>query len=245
MGSPTRLPPPTVPRQPIRVRPVTQQTTATTRLVTRPTLAPQKAPEQPRQSVPASTNAIPNAPAKPETPGSTFFVFQPFNQPQAASAPFRTPVNHNAFEVKPAGAAPALQPIQLQQQPARQAPVVQQPRPAQVFQQQPARPAPVVQQPRPAQVFQQQRPAQVFQQQRPAQVAQQPRPAPVVQQPRPVVPQRLQVTQQQATQPQRIPAQVQLQPQQFPTRQQGVPQASVQASRPNPNVHSSSLVSSP
>jgi len=254
--SPTRLPPPTVPRQPIRVRPVTQQTTATTILVTRPTLAPQKAPEQPRQSAPASTNAIPNAPAKPETPGSTFFVFQPFNQPQAASAPFRTPVNHNAFEVKPAGAAPAPQPIQLQQQPARQAPVVQQPRPAQVFQQQPARPAPVVQQPRPAQVFQQQparpapvvqqprpaqvfqqqRPAQVFQQQRPAQVAQQPRPAPVVQQPRPVVPQRLQVTQQQATQPQRIPAQVQLQPQQFPTRQQGVPQASVQASRPNPNV---------
>merc|ERR1712106_106477 len=245
MGSPTRLPPPTVPRQPIRVRPVTQQTTATTRLVTRPTLAPQKAPEQPRQSVPVSTNAIPNAPAKPEAPGSPFFVFQPFNQPQAASAPFRTPVNHNAFEVKPAGAAPALQPIQLQPQPARQAPVVQQPRPAQVFQQQPARPAPVVQQPRPAQVFQQQRPAQVFQQPRPAQVAQQPRPAPVVQQPRPVVPQRLQVTQQQATQPQRIPAQVQLQPQQFPTRQQGVPQASVQASRPNPNVHSSSLVSSP
>jgi len=150
-ASPTRLPPPTIPRQPTTVRPVPTQTTAsTTRLVTRPSPSAPKAPEQPRQSIPASTKPIPAAPAaKPDA--NTFFVFQPFNQPQAASAPFRTPVNPTAFQVKPVGAAPARPAPVPQQQPIRQAPVLQQQpaRPAPVLQQQPARPAPVVQQPRP------------------------------------------------------------------------------------------------
>ena len=94
----------------------------------------------PAAPVPASPSA-PAAPAAPASPANTFFVFQPFSQqgrpaPQAASAPFPTPVNPNAFQVRPAQPRPA-QPRPAQPRPAQPRPV--QPRPAQP---QAARPIP-------------------------------------------------------------------------------------------------------
>jgi len=120
--TPTRLPPPTIIQtRPTTSRPAPQPTTPPTRPAPRPTTVfpatipkAAAAPETPRQSapvaVPATTKAalpttVPPKPAQ-QTPSNTFFVFQPFNQPQAATSPFRTPVNHDAFHVRPAGAAP-------------------------------------------------------------------------------------------------------------------------------------------
>ena len=81
-------------------------------VVPKPTLAPKPAPAPvPQAVVPApAPSPIPQAaPAPPATPKpNKFFVFQPFNQ-QPASKPFRTPVNPDAFVIKPQ-AAPARPP---------------------------------------------------------------------------------------------------------------------------------------
>ena len=76
-----------------------------------PAPVPQAAPAPVPQAVPApAPSPVPQAaPAPPATPKpNKFFVFQPFNQ-KPASKPFRTPVNPDAFVIKPQ-AAPARPP---------------------------------------------------------------------------------------------------------------------------------------
>jgi len=80
-------------------------------IVPKPTLAPKAAPAPVPQAVPApAPSPVPQAaPAPPATPKpNKFFVFQPFNQ-KPASKPFRTPVNPDAFVIKPQS-APARPP---------------------------------------------------------------------------------------------------------------------------------------
>jgi len=143
--APTQRPTPAPTQRPTPA-PTQRQTPAPTR---RPTPAPSTRPpvpvritltEAPRQSQPvriasptpaAPAPAAPSAPAAPAKntpPANTFFVFQPFSQqsrpaPQPASAPFPTPVNPNAFEVRPAQPRPAqprpVQPRPVQPQPPR------------------------------------------------------------------------------------------------------------------------------
>jgi len=222
----------------------------------RPTQPPTQRPtpvritltEAPRQSQPvkiattaaptpaAPVTAAPSAPAaapsSPAAPANTFFVFQPFSQ-QPASAPFRTPVNPNAFKVNPAPAQPRpVQPRPVQPQPQAARPQPQVARPVQ-----PARPAPQIPQrvPIPQTAAPQQAAAPQLQFGfSPVQQAQPQRPA---QPPRPVQPQ--QVRPQQAPRP--APAQFQPRPpaftafrgQQVQQVQQARPQQQVQA-RPPP-----------
>merc|ERR1719242_2852992 len=81
-------------------------------VVPEPTVAPKKAAPALApvpQAAPAPSPIPQAAPAPPATPKpNKFFVFQPFNQ-KPASKPFRTPVNPDAFVIKPQ-AAPARPP---------------------------------------------------------------------------------------------------------------------------------------
>jgi len=254
--APTQRPTPAPTQRPIA--------TPTQRPTPAPTQRPSPTPvritltEAPRQSQPVrvaaqtpaapspATASTPAAPTSPAAPANTFFVFQPFNQqganaPQPASAPFRTPVNPNAFQIRPAQPRPAqpqpIRPVQPQVQAARPAapqvpqrvpvpqPAAAQPAPtpqlqfgfSPVPQGQPARPA----QPQPARpqpVAQPQRPAPPQFQQRPqvftafrGQQAAQVQPRPAPQQARPP-PQQFQGRPQQFQQPQLgIPPQLQQQ----------------------------------
>ena len=135
-------------------------------VVPKPTLAPAKAAPAPApvpQAAPApapvavpapAPSPVPQAAPAPSTAPKTnkFFVFQPFNQ-QPASKPFRTPVNPDAFVIKPqaAPARPPQSPPTLISQGGRPVPVPQGARPVATPQAVPAppRPAPVAPQ-RPA-----------------------------------------------------------------------------------------------
>jgi len=168
-----KLAPTPAPTQRPTPAPVQIRTAAPTQ---RPTLAPTQRPTQPptqrptpvrinlteapRQSqpiriasptpaapLPAAPSApvAPAAPTSPAAPANTFFVFQPFSQ-QPASAPFRTPVNQNAFQVSPNQPRPAqqrpVQPRPVQPRPVQPRPV--QPQAARPIQPQPTRPLPQV-----------------------------------------------------------------------------------------------------
>jgi len=132
------------------------------------------APEAPRQSqpaAPATPKPVPAAapapapvaaptPAAPSQPANTFFVFSPFGQQQPQPAPnarpVQTPVNPNAFQIRPVSSsvpapqrapapapAPAVQRIPQQPASVQRIPA---PQPVQ------PRPAPQAVQPRPAAV---------------------------------------------------------------------------------------------
>lgn len=121
------------PSTPVRLPPVTPAPTRPQTQATRASVAPSQAPvtapprlalpiqpaETPRQTSPVKVAVAPSTPVTPspapvsQTPANTFFVFQPFNQagqrvpePKPVSTPFKTPVNHNAFQIRPVGAAP-------------------------------------------------------------------------------------------------------------------------------------------
>jgi len=176
------------------------------------------APEAPRQSqpaAPATPKPVPAAaptpaaaaPAAPSQPANTFFVFSPFGQQQPQPAPnarpVPSPINPNAFHIRPvSSSAPAPQRAPAPVQQRAPAPVPQR-APAPVPQRAPApaaAPAPAVQR-----IPQQ--PASV--QRIPAPQPVQARPAPQPVQPRPAaVPQRIVPSQpQQVVQPQSRPIQ--------------------------------------
>jgi len=136
--------------------PIQIQTPAPTR---RPTPVRINLTEAPRQSQPVRIASptpaapAPATPSAPAAPANTFFVFQPFSQQQPASAPFSTPVNPNAFQVRPAqpqAARPLQQqaPRPIQPQAARpiqpQAARPIQPQPPRQVQPQAARPVPQI-----------------------------------------------------------------------------------------------------
>jgi len=149
------LPPPTP--APVRIAPTPAPTQRPTPAPTqRPTPAPTPVrinlTEAPRQSQPVKIASptpaapAPATPSAPAAPANTFFVFQPFSQQQQpASAPFPTPVNPNAFQVRPAQPQ-ATRPVQPQPprpvQPQAARPV--QPQPPRQVQPQAARPVPQI-----------------------------------------------------------------------------------------------------
>jgi len=259
--APTRLAPTPAPPAPAPTQRPTQQPTQ------RPTPVRITLTEAPRQSQPvriattaatspaAPVTAAPSAPAAPATPAApsspaapanTFFVFQPFSQ-QPASAPFRTPVNPNAFAVNPAASQPRPvqpRPVQPQPQAARPQPQVArpaQPQPARAVPQIPQRvPIPQAGAPQqaaapqlqfgfsPVQQAQPQRPAPAPRPAQPQQVrpAQPPRPAPQQFQARPpaFTAFRGQQVQQARPPPQQVRPQQQLQARPPPQQFQGRPQ---------------------
>lgn len=101
-------------------------------------------PAAPKPAVNPAAIRIPPPQGVPNKNG--FFVFQPFNQ-KPASAPFRTPVNPNAFKIQPQAQPPTQpqQPPQLISQAGR--PLPQQGRPLPQPVAQPNRPSPSVAQP--------------------------------------------------------------------------------------------------
>merc|ERR1711963_551506 len=152
------------PRTTVPVR-TTSQTFAPTPATPAPTAA---TPAPVAAPTPAAAPA--KAPAAPTQPANTFFVFSPFGQQQPQPAPnarpVQTPLNPNAFQIRPvsgsvpapqrapapaAAPAPAVQ--RIPQQPAVQR-IPQQPAVQRVPAPQPvqSRPAPQPVQPRPAAV---------------------------------------------------------------------------------------------
>lgn len=250
------------PSTPVRLPPVTPAPTRPQTLATRASVAPSQSPitapprlalpiqpsETPRQTSPVKVAVAPSTPVTPspapvsQTPANTFFVFQPFNQagqrvptPQIASSPFKTPVNHNAFQIRPAGAAPPppRRPVQVPQS----ARLPQAPRPApQQIQRLPI-PQQVQRQPIPQQGQRQPIPQQV--QRLP--IAQQAQRQPIQQQAqRQPIPQRLPIPQAVSPQarppPQRLPVPQSAVSQIRPFSQQQARPIAPQQTRPVPNA---------
>merc|ERR1711962_1930629 len=99
--------------------------------------APPATPAVPRPAVPSKeAPRNPAAPSQAAPNNNGFFVFQPFNQ-KPASAPYRTPVNPNAFQIQPqTQPQPAPQPQrppQLLSEGGRPVPVQQSKLPPGVF----------------------------------------------------------------------------------------------------------------
>ena len=110
--SQVKVAPTPAPKAPVPAEAPRSASPAPVVVVPEPSVAPKKAAPALApvpQAAPAPSPIPQAAPAPPATPKpNKFFVFQPFNQ-KPASKPFRTPVNPDAFVIKPQ-AAPARPP---------------------------------------------------------------------------------------------------------------------------------------
>merc|ERR550525_1229805 len=145
--SQVKLAPTPAPKAPVPAEAPRSASPASVVVVPEPSVAPKKAAPALApvpQAAPAPSPIPQAAPAPPATPKpNKFFVFQPFNQ-KPASKPFRTPVNPDAFVIKPqaAPARPPQSPPTLISQGGRPVPVPQGARPVATPQAVPAPPRP-------------------------------------------------------------------------------------------------------